>query len=78
MGNLKAQTENVFIHLLFNYANCFFLNIYLGIKRVTKGFDSKINCSGRTYEYLLPTFAFAPIEMVSVAYVLCCNISITN
>eukprot|EP00794_Sanderia_malayensis_P012072 gene12072-13316_t len=37
-----------------------------GMKRVTKGFDSKLLCSARTYQYLLPTFAFAPTEMQSV------------
>lgn len=34
-----------------------------GIKRVTKGFNSKINCSGRTYRYVIPTFAFAEEDM---------------
>ncbi|XP_011302832.1 tRNA pseudouridine synthase A, mitochondrial isoform X2 [Fopius arisanus] len=31
-----------------------------GIKRVTKGFNSKSQCNARTYTYTLPTFAFAP------------------
>ncbi|XP_017890874.1 tRNA pseudouridine synthase A [Ceratina calcarata] len=31
-----------------------------GIKRVTKGFNSKNRCDARTYRYVLPTFAFAP------------------
>ncbi|XP_012281540.1 tRNA pseudouridine synthase A isoform X2 [Orussus abietinus] len=31
-----------------------------GIKRVTKGFNSKSHCSGRTYTYTLPTYSFAP------------------
>lgn len=30
-----------------------------GIKRVTKGFNSKSQCDGRTYTYMLPTIAFA-------------------
>lgn len=30
-----------------------------GIKRVTKGFNSKSQCDGRTYNYVLPTAAFA-------------------
>ncbi|KAF5283528.1 hypothetical protein FQR65_LT13849 [Abscondita terminalis] len=30
-----------------------------GIKRVTKGFNSKSQCDGRTYTYMLPTVAFA-------------------
>jgi len=35
------------------------------LKRTTKGFNSKISCDGRTYSYLCPTFAFAPIESVT-------------
>lgn len=31
-----------------------------GYERVTKGFDAKNSCSGRSYEYLAPSFAFAP------------------
>lgn len=31
-----------------------------GLKRVTKGFNSKSQCNARTYTYTLPTFAFAP------------------
>ena len=27
---------------------------------MTKMFNSKLACSSRTYEYLLPTYAFAP------------------
>jgi len=34
------------------------------MKRVTKGFDSKNYCDSRTYSYVTPTFAFAPIEEV--------------
>ncbi|CAL1673905.1 unnamed protein product [Lasius platythorax] len=30
-----------------------------GIKRVTKGFNSKNQCDARTYRYIIPTFAFA-------------------
>ncbi len=36
-----------------------------GFKKVTKSFDSKNNCDGRTYTYILPTFAFCPIEEVT-------------
>lgn len=36
----------------------------VGIKKTTKMFDAKNNCSYRTYEYLTPTYAFAPIEDV--------------
>ncbi|XP_011871259.1 PREDICTED: tRNA pseudouridine synthase A, mitochondrial-like isoform X1 [Vollenhovia emeryi] len=31
-----------------------------GIKRVTKGFNSKNQCDARTYRYIIPSFAFAP------------------
>ncbi|VVC36124.1 Hypothetical protein CINCED_3A010828 [Cinara cedri] len=34
----------------------------LDIRRVTKGFNSKNSCDGRTYSYTCPTFAFAPSE----------------
>lgn len=30
-----------------------------GVKRVTKGFNSKNQCDGRTYRYVIPTYAFA-------------------
>lgn len=32
----------------------------LDIRRVTKSFNSKNSCDGRTYSYTCPTFAFAP------------------
>lgn len=32
-----------------------------GIKRVTKGFNSKSQCDARTYNYLLPTVAFSKL-----------------
>ncbi|XP_063231231.1 pseudouridylate synthase 1 homolog [Bacillus rossius redtenbacheri] len=32
----------------------------LGLKRVTKNFNSKSSCDARTYSYMLPTFAFTP------------------
>lgn len=31
-------------------------------RRVTKGFDAKNTCCARTYLYMIPTFAFAPLE----------------
>nr|CAD7260205.1 unnamed protein product [Timema shepardi] len=34
----------------------------LGIKRTTKGFNSKSSCDARTYSYMLPTFSFTPPE----------------
>jgi len=35
--------------------------------RTTKGFNCKTWCDSRTYSYLCPTFAFAPVEKVTVA-----------
>ena len=32
---------------------------FVAMKRTTRGFDAKGNCSARTYEYLTPTYAFA-------------------
>ncbi|XP_071447952.1 pseudouridylate synthase 1 homolog isoform X2 [Hetaerina americana] len=32
----------------------------IGMKRVTKGFNSKSACDARTYSYMLPTFALEP------------------
>jgi len=34
----------------------------MGLKKVTKGFDCKGNCDARTYLYMIPTFAFTPID----------------
>lgn len=34
-----------------------------GIKRVTKGFNSKNQCDARTYRYIIPSFAFAPEDV---------------
>jgi len=36
----------------------------MGLKRVTKNFDSKGNCDARTYMYMSPTFAFAPYDAI--------------
>lgn len=33
------------------------------MKRVTRGFNSKSSCFGRTYSYTLPSYAFAPEDM---------------
>ena len=38
----------------------------VALKRVTKSFNCKLQCTSRVYEYLLPTYAFAQFE-VSVA-----------
>ena len=35
-----------------------------GYNKVTQGFDCKQNCDARTYIYILPTYAFCPIEEV--------------
>ena len=35
-----------------------------GMKRVAASFNSKNSCDGRTYIYVLPTYAFCPIEEV--------------
>uniref|UniRef100_A0A1B6LRV2 Pseudouridylate synthase 1 homolog n=2 Tax=Graphocephala atropunctata TaxID=36148 RepID=A0A1B6LRV2_9HEMI len=32
----------------------------MAVMRVTKGFNCKSNCDGRTYSYMTPTFAFGP------------------
>ncbi|ODN01569.1 tRNA pseudouridine synthase A, mitochondrial [Orchesella cincta] len=34
----------------------------MDFRRVTHGFDAKIACSARTYLYMIPTFAFVPLE----------------
>lgn len=35
----------------------------MGVKRVTKGFNCKMNCDARTYSYTMPSFALAPLEL---------------
>ncbi|OQR69580.1 tRNA pseudouridine synthase A, partial [Tropilaelaps mercedesae] len=37
----------------------------VGLKRVTKHFNSKNNADARTYSYIMPTFAFAPPDSVA-------------
>ena len=34
------------------------------LRRVTKRFDAKLQCSARSYHYMSPTFAFTPLEGV--------------
>ena len=50
-------------HRNFSYLSSFALQMFhcflAAMKRTTRGFDAKGNCSARTYEYLTPTFAFA-------------------
>ncbi|KAJ7390390.1 tRNA pseudouridine synthase 1 [Desmophyllum pertusum] len=38
------------------------------MKRTTRGFDAKGNCSGRTYEYLTPSFALAKDYQTTTNY----------
>ncbi|CAI8028525.1 tRNA pseudouridine synthase A [Geodia barretti] len=40
----------------------------MGLRRATKTFNSKTACSSRTYEYLLPTYAFAPYAWTTLDY----------
>eukprot|EP00124_Ichthyophonus_hoferi_P005945 Ihof_evm1s1064 gene=Ihof_evmTU1s1064 len=41
----------------------------LGYRRTTQSFNSKNSCSGRQYDYFMPTFAFAPtLEQSTVDY----------
>lgn len=37
----------------------------VGLKRVTKNFNSKNNADARTYSYVMPTFAFAPPDVIA-------------
>ena len=39
-----------------------------GYNKVTQSFDCKTNCESRTYVYLLPSFAFCPIEEASLFF----------
>jgi tRNA pseudouridine38-40 synthase len=41
-----------------------FNRFILGVKRVAASFNSKNSCDARTYMYILPTYAFCPIEEV--------------
>ena len=54
--------------LLFCFIKRAFILIFLALKQVTRGFDCKSRCSSRTYEYLLPTFAFSPTFAVSYVH----------
>ena len=40
----------------------------IALMRATKSFDSRHNCSGRSYEYLVPTYAFAPFRLTALDY----------
>ena len=40
----------------------------MSVKRVTKSFDSHHACNARMYEYLLPTYAFAPYHLSTPDY----------
>jgi tRNA pseudouridine38-40 synthase len=39
-----------------------------GYNKVTQGFDCKQNCDARTYIYILPTYAFCPIDEVLIQF----------
>lgn len=39
----------------------------MAVKRVTKSFDSRHACTGRMYEYVVPTYAFAPSYHLTTA-----------
>lgn len=64
---VSALAQVISVKLFDNCANPMeVINSYLppeirviGIKRVTKGFNSKIRCDARTYSYTLPTFALS-------------------
>ena len=38
------------------------------LMRATKSFDCRHNCSGRSYEYLLPSYTFAPFRLTTLNY----------
>ena len=40
----------------------------MDIKRSPKSFDARTRCSGRRYEYIMPTFLLAPKEHVSAVF----------
>lgn len=40
----------------------------MSVKRVTRGFDSHKACNARMYEYLVPTYAFAPYHKTIAGY----------
>lgn len=42
--------------------------IIAGYRRTTGGFDCKNYCDNRTYMYICPTYAFAPLENVSFIF----------
>lgn len=45
----------------------------IDIKRAPKSFDSRTRCSGRRYEYLMPTFVLAPREYVATLFQQVCE-----
>eukprot|EP00752_Nemacystus_decipiens_P001432 g1412.t1 len=40
----------------------------IDIKRAPKSFDSRTRCSGRRYEYIMPTFVLAPKEHIAALF----------
>lgn len=57
----ETETSKYYVTCEFSLliVNCRIIFLFAAIKRTTRGFDAKGNCSARTYEYLTPTFAFA-------------------
>lgn len=53
-----GNNEKLVFHIYHQYPS-------LGFKRVAASFNSKNSCDARTYIYILPTYAFCPIEEVS-------------
>ena len=40
----------------------------MAVKKVTKSFDSRYACGGRMYEYVMPTYTFAPYHSSTADY----------
>lgn len=40
----------------------------MDIKRAPKSFDSRTRCSGRRYEYIMPTYVLAPKEHIAALF----------
>ena len=58
-SGIKRTIDKIQAHLPDNPRNIQINNII----RVTKNFNCKSACDGRTYEYLLPTFSFYKVEL---------------
>lgn len=40
----------------------------MDIKRAPKSFDSRTRCTGRRYEYIMPTYVLAPKEHIATLF----------